>query len=179
MTHLPIPGDIGEYLQYDPDTGLVTIVKQWWQKSKLKVGQVWGTWTGDGYFRGGFRWKRYRIHRIIWFLQTGVDLGAHTPDHINGIRSDNRWCNLRLAKGQHEQQLNVGALGYYWQKSTKRFQAQFKTDGNVQFLGLHQCPLLARIAYHDYVSDQYPDFAPPFIPRRPIIGRPDIGIRKM
>jgi hypothetical protein len=47
-----------------------------------------------GYFRIGIDSKRYMAHRVAWFYVTGkvpeVDI-----DHINGIRGDNRFCNLR------------------------------------------------------------------------------------
>ena len=50
--------------------------------------------SSNGYARVGFQYKRYGAHRVAWALVTGrwpeLDI-----DHINGIRDDNRLCNLR------------------------------------------------------------------------------------
>ena len=44
----------------------------------------------------------YQTHRIIWKLVTGHD-PAHTIDHRNGNRSDNRFANLREATPSQQQ----------------------------------------------------------------------------
>jgi len=50
--------------------------------------------SSNGYARVGFKRRRYGAHRVVWALVTGqwpvLDI-----DHINGIRDDNRLCNLR------------------------------------------------------------------------------------
>jgi hypothetical protein len=38
----------------------------------------------------------FRAHRVAWAIMTGA-WPSDQIDHINGNRSDNRWCNLREA----------------------------------------------------------------------------------
>lgn len=80
---------------YDPATGKVT-AKNYYRK--VHVGQEVGSVTSRGYVRTKIKGAEYLMHRIIWVIQTGdwPPMGLD-PDHINRVRSDNRWENLRLA----------------------------------------------------------------------------------
>lgn len=80
-----------ELLNYNPDTGVFTYRVQ--KGSKLP-GEVAGWENTDKYIRIDVDNKRYSAHRLAWLYMTG----KHPEiilDHINGIRGDNRWCNLR------------------------------------------------------------------------------------
>ena len=52
--------------------------------------------TGGGYVRVSINKSRYQAHRIIFKLVTGRE-PIQQLDHANGIRTDNRWSNLREA----------------------------------------------------------------------------------
>jgi len=52
------------------------------------------TSTANGYCRGSVNNVSYLAHRIIWKMVTGEEPNTEV-DHINGLRSDNRWVNLR------------------------------------------------------------------------------------
>lgn len=43
--------------------------------------------------------KSYKVHRIIWKMQTGTEPPSEI-DHRNGNQADNRWDNLRAATRQ-------------------------------------------------------------------------------
>lgn len=48
----------------------------------------------------------YLLHRLIWLYVTGsFPPEGMEIDHINRIRNDNRWCNLRLVNST-ENKLN-------------------------------------------------------------------------
>jgi len=68
---------------YDPTSGYL----------RRKNGAPVGTLNSKGYLRCNFKGKAYKVHRLIWKMQTNTD--PVCIDHINGCGADNRWCNLR------------------------------------------------------------------------------------
>jgi hypothetical protein len=81
---IPIPKDIGDYIAYSEElsTGLV------WRVSKgiAKKGGEAGCINCGGYFIFKFEQKLYRNHRIVYFLNTGIDPEEKQVDHIDGNR---------------------------------------------------------------------------------------------
>lgn len=53
-----------------------------------------GSKNGEGYLVIEISRKCYQAHRIAWFLHYN-EWPENKIDHINGIRNDNRICNLR------------------------------------------------------------------------------------
>ena len=91
---LPPLKDSQEFLAYDPDTGIFTWAKD---KGKMKAGAIAGNSTGSsGYWKIRFNKQNYLAHRLAYYFMTGDDPSSMDVDHINGVRQDNRWCNLRL-----------------------------------------------------------------------------------
>lgn len=77
----------------------------------LEAGFVWsskannqnkplGSLTKKGYLRTCINFDGHRIfpmlHRVIWIAANGVPPRRMTIDHLNGVKSDNRLCNLEL-----------------------------------------------------------------------------------
>lgn len=79
-------------LNYDPSTGVLS-----WNGARRGLSKnPFDNRTPskkDGYLRIGFNGNRLLVHRVIWFYMTGV--WPVEVDHINGLRHDNRWVNLR------------------------------------------------------------------------------------
>ncbi|MGE3990123.1 HNH endonuclease [Pseudorhodoplanes sp.] len=101
---------VHELLKYDPHTGQLTWRRRSrkWFKNSTDGRRLWNIqFAGkpalskvcdDGYLRGKlFRKKAYRADTIIWFWMTGdwpKSMDREGITHLNGNRSDNRWCNL-------------------------------------------------------------------------------------
>lgn len=141
-----------EIFHYDPATGLLT-----WKESisqKSKIGHAAGGLNiTDGYLQVRAENKLYRVHRIAWLYMTGVWAGY--IDHINGIRSDNRWANLRSVSNAENMQNCIkphsnnttGFLGVYFDKRKKKFRAQIMVHGEKVHLGTHETAKLAHEKY--------------------------------
>lgn len=64
-------------------------------KSKARQGNVAGWLEKNGYMACGIDGMRYRVHRLIFAFHYGWC--PEFLDHINGIKTDNRIENLRVA----------------------------------------------------------------------------------
>lgn len=81
-------------LHYSPETGDFTWIKTS-QTSNKKPGDSAGHVHGKtGYESITINGKFNASHRLAWLYMTG-SYPADSIDHINQVRSDNRWCNLR------------------------------------------------------------------------------------
>lgn len=141
-----------EALSYDPETGVFT-----WLISPAKIvraGSVAGTRATTGYIDIGFKQKTYRAHRLAWLYMTGR-MPTLDIDHINGVRDDNRFANLRevdrITNMQNIRRPGVknksGYLGVSVDRWDGKWIAQITVNGEKVFLGRHESPELAAAAY--------------------------------
>jgi hypothetical protein len=86
------PSRVRELFDYNPETGRIL----WKSKPCRRIvpGTIAGRIDGHGYWQIRFNKRSYQAHRIAWAHVHGVWPKADI-DHINGIRADNRLCNLR------------------------------------------------------------------------------------
>ncbi len=96
MTTYKYPLPTATYLRtifrYDPETGGL-----YWQNpthARCTKGAIKP--RKDGYVWVCLDGRNYAAHRVIWAMQTGDIPQEMEVDHINHIRSDNRWANLQL-----------------------------------------------------------------------------------
>ena len=80
-----------ELLDYEPATGFLR-----WKVNKgstARKGGIVGSPHCQGYLQCGVDEQKYLVHRLIWFWMTGE--WPQEIDHINRVKADNRWKNLR------------------------------------------------------------------------------------
>lgn len=140
-----------ELLNYDPVSGVFT-----WKmslKTTIKVGDAAGGKKPVGYLYIGIDQRIYLAHRLAWFYMTGEWPKADI-DHVNGIRDDNRFCNLREATRSENLQ-NKGASpsnhsgfkGVSFSKSKRRWDARIVANKKRYYLGSFGTPEEAHAAY--------------------------------
>jgi len=83
-----------ELLEYDPLTGVFT--RKVVTSNSVRIGDVAGNAHIGGYWEISILNKKYLAHRLAFLYMTGA-FPDKFVDHINMVRSDNRWCNLRKA----------------------------------------------------------------------------------
>jgi hypothetical protein len=127
----------------------------YWKKrlsQRAKIGDKAGFLDENGYYIVGIKGKKYPVHRIIWQLINGKE--PLKIDHINGDRSDNRFCNLREVthrentqnKKCHREGKLVGVTYRPINKNNK-WQAQIQIEGKRIYLGCFPTQIQAHHAY--------------------------------
>lgn len=122
------PEQLARLLRYEPETG-----KLFWLPRPLeffhdsggrytaeRAKQIFDTSFANkealtarnpaGYARGNLFGRNVMAHRAAFCLMTG-GWPEHQIDHINGVRDDNRWVNLREADNRQNQQNSASAKG--------------------------------------------------------------------
>lgn len=117
----------------------------------------------DGYIAIRVCGKKYKAHRLAWLLMNGKWPDGEI-DHINGVKTDNRYVNLRdVSKAENMRNQHFahkgsqsGLLGAYKDKGMWR--AQIKKDGVAHSIGwfkskeeAHQAYLKAKADMHGIV----------------------------
>ena len=139
-----------ELLNYDPETGIFT--RKTTPGGTAKKGNAAGAPHGDGYLSIMVDRKNYLIHRLAWFYIHEY-LPEHDIDHLNGIRDDNRICNLReVSRSCNLQNQRIysnntsGFPGVCWHKRDKKWTVKIRTRGKRKSLGYYQTALNAALA---------------------------------
>ena len=89
-------------LEYSPETGAFWYIRD---SGNVKAGTVVNLITAHGYRSVMINYKWYPLHRLAWLWMTGsFPAKGLQIDHRNGIKTDNRWCNLRLSSPSQNQQ---------------------------------------------------------------------------
>lgn len=103
-----------------------------------------------GYRHGRIFGHGVRAHRVIFAMVTG-SWPQGEIDHVNGVRTDNRFENLRdvsritnMRNAKLSSRNNSGFVGVHWRKDRRRWQARIHFDGKTHSLG-HYCDIKAAV----------------------------------
>jgi hypothetical protein len=144
-------------LSYNPDTGVFT-----WLNGQ-KSGKIAGNLKRQGYIKINICLVYYAAHRLAWLYVYGRHPGE--IDHINGIGSDNRICNLRectSTQNNFNQRKRLdnssGFRGVTWHKTNKKWRARIEISRKVILLGYFSTPELANAAYQSKARELHGEF---------------------
>lgn len=134
-----------EVLAYEPLTGNFRwLVKRNSFSGGVNPGDVAGTMK-DGYVQIIANQRIWRAHRLAWAIMTGeLPAKGLEIDHINGVRNDNSWTNLRLVtRRQNNQNMGLsrrnvsGVKGVSWNSRAGKWLANIKTKDRRVHLGYY------------------------------------------
>jgi len=167
---------LNRYLQYDHETGVLT-----WKirtpdeynndrscatfNSKYASKIAGCLNSNSGYVTLGLLGHGcVRAHRIIWTIITGNN-NPMVIDHINGIKHDNRWCNLReVTQGQNMMNCknrddgSSKYKGVHWHNVNKRWISQIAVNSKVIYIGSYHDELSAHNAYTEAAKIHHGQF---------------------
>lgn len=140
-----------ECLTYNPETGIFI-----WNTrplSHFKTKSIWKTWNSRlsgkeagsisyGYVQVSIDKKKYGMHRLAFLYMEGY-FPENQVDHIDRIRSNNKWDNLREVSNQcNSQNCNIkinntsGVCGVVWHNKPEKWSSSIMIDGKGIHLGL-------------------------------------------
>lgn len=175
------PDLVRTLLEYQPHTGALTWAYRTTELAAalgLKRDGRLGRWNNryagtaaftatmsNGYRTGAILCRNYLAHRVIWAIVHGY-WPENDIDHRNGIRSDNRLCNLREAtRGENMQNQTLrrdnktGRPGVSWSAHKSAYVAQIRAGGVTHYLGLFHSVEHAAAAYEEAKKSLH-SFAP-------------------
>jgi len=147
-----------EVLKYDPETGEFTWidVTNW----SIKIGSIAGSRSHSGYRDVRIDGVKYRAHRVAFLYMDGY-LPENRVDHVNRLKDDNRFDNLREVSVQcNSRNCKVmytntsGVTGVNWDKERRKWSAEIRVHPKniklgrfISFSGAVMARWLAEVKY--------------------------------
>lgn len=155
--------ELMQLLSYDANTGLFVRLKR--TCNRINVGDIAGWKDADGYLNISLHGKKWKSHRLAWLYVYGK-FPEQEIDHINGIKSDNRLCNLRQATRSQNctnrgmpSHNKSGFKGVQWRQHAKKFCAVIYKNKKKFFLGYFDTAEKASEVYLKASFELHGDFA--------------------
>lgn len=130
--------ELDQIMAYNPETGIFTwLVEKNSYRGKTKIGAPVGHKQQNGYVMTRINGVPYLLHRLA-FIAMGQEIDGMEVDHINHLRDDNRWENMRAVSARQNKKNGTlrsdntsGHVGVFWCKSNKAWVARiFMTKEN-------------------------------------------------
>lgn len=132
---------------------------------RRKSNQIAGRLSGAGYIQICIDYRLFYAHRLAWFYITET-WPPNQIDHINGIKTDNRFSNLRLATRRQNQgnrptnrNNKCGVKGVRWFTKLQKWQARLTVAGKGIHLGYFDTIEEASNAYVNASEKYFQEFA--------------------
>lgn len=129
-----------------------------------KAGDIAGC-RANGYVQIGVKSKLYLAHRLAFLYMTGEWPKADV-DHINHIKDDNRWQNIReCTRSQNKANCGIpktntsGFKGVCWDDARNRWMVQIKFKGKKIYLGRYEDKCTAAMAYNTKATELFGEFS--------------------
>lgn len=126
-----------EALHYNPETGIFTRLTS--PSNSVKVGDTVGNLT-QGYLAATLNRRRYRLHRLAFLYMEGR--WPAQIDHIDHVRDNNVWANLReVTPTENKRNTGLalnntsGTTGVSWCAKQRKWRASIKIARKVYNLG--------------------------------------------
>jgi len=133
--------EIRELLNYNPDTGILTMRIR--TSRRVKIGDIAGTIKPGGYIDIKIKGRLYKAHRLAWLHAYG-SWPKGDIDHINHDGGDNRIINLRdvtCLENMRNQSIyrnnKSGIHGVDWENPCKKWRARITAGRKEIYLGQH------------------------------------------
>ena len=154
--------ELKEVLKYNRNTGVFT-----WKKNLSRTAREGKSagWYEEGYICIQVKGRAYRANRLAYLYMKG-EWPKHLVDHINRVKDDNRWNNLRHATNSQnninskKQKNNTsGYKGVSWHKASGKWSVGIGYKGKRQNLGLYNNIQEAADVYNKKAKELYGEFA--------------------
>ena len=150
-------------LNYNPKTG--EFRRKVDRSSNAKKGQLAGSTHSEGYLVIQIDGKAYKSHRLAFLIMKNR-WPDEQIDHINEVKTDNRWCNLREAT-RSQNSINIrknkrnrsGYRGVSWYPALNKWVVQIQSNNKKITLGYYEDIKEAALAYNEAATKYHGEFA--------------------
>lgn len=155
--------ELKELLHYDSETGVFTWITS--PNRRMKAGSIAGA-LQNGYVVIKVKgYTYYRAHKLAFLYMTG-EFPSDQVDHVNRVKNDNRWENLRQCTHQQntfnrKRRTNTssGYNGVYRDGTSNKWTAGITVSGRYIRLGLFVNKVVASRVYESYLKKFHGEFA--------------------
>ena len=139
------PEELKRNLHYDPETGIWTRLIR--SANTVKIGDIAGGINKEpsqGYRYIGVAGGLYKSSRLAFLYMLGY-FPENDVDHINRVRHDDRWINLReishqcnLRNSKIPDNNTSSIKGVSWHKAGKKWMGHITVNNKLKYLGLYK-----------------------------------------